>query len=322
MSEQLWRLLRDHVPELRIAWANNLKGMSDTRYATRSFDDLLSFTTDCLAGYLALLEGDDPHLLRELITQDARIRLRTGFRLAEVQRAYAEFRNVVWPLVSQEFADDNAALLEAMHSIDSCVNNAVFEFSELYQTEMATRLDHYLAQIEASNQFLKDTAIRDSLTGSYSLIHFLDRFGEEVERAQRYQRSLSLLFIDIDHFDKINQDYGHLIGDVILVNLSRLLNDKTRASDLVARYGGEEFVIALPEADKSRAAQAGEKLRRAVASASLWDEGRMGAEVKVTVSMGLATYPDDGQSAEVLIEAAEQAMRRAKAMGRNLLELA
>ncbi len=161
---------------------------------------------------------------------------------------------------------------------------------------------------------IQELAITDGLTGIYVRRHLLERFQEELERSGKHKLKLSFLMIDIDHFKKCNDEYGHLVGDAVLKEIAQMSKQGLRQVDLVGRYGGEELGIVLPETTKEGARQVGEKLRKEVERYNFkaYDE-----VTKVTVSIGLATFPDDALTREELIERADQALYKAKAAGRN-----
>lgn len=165
-------------------------------------------------------------------------------------------------------------------------------------------------------QHTKELSITDDLTGLYNRRYFNQRFEREVQRAKRYRRPLSILMVDIDYFKNYNDINGHLLGDEVLKKVARLIESNLRKADIVARYGGEEFVILLPEIDKSHADQVAEKLRRTVELRNFSKE-QYQPNKNLTISLGLATLPDDSTNARELIEFADRALYRAKAEGRN-----
>ena len=162
---------------------------------------------------------------------------------------------------------------------------------------------------------LQDLAITDKLTGLRNRRFFDQRLAEEIQRATRYAKPLSLLLLDIDDFKRVNDTYGHAAGDLVLQSLGRSLPGQLRQVDLAARYGGEEFIIILPETDFVGAKLVGERIRRVVADTpvSLSD----GRQINVTVSVGVACFPMCGDKAESLIEHADQALYTAKHEGKN-----
>jgi diguanylate cyclase (GGDEF)-like protein/putative nucleotidyltransferase with HDIG domain len=144
---------------------------------------------------------------------------------------------------------------------------------------------------------------------------------QEGERARRYGHPLSLLFFDGDRFKQVNDTYGHAVGDVVLRELGERACSVLRAGDTVGRFGGEEFLVLLPETDAHEARQVAERLRAAVAASPLAAQAVEGG-IAVTVSIGLASYPDDGTTASEVREQADQAMYWAKRLGRNQVRTA
>lgn len=162
----------------------------------------------------------------------------------------------------------------------------------------------------------KALSITDELTGVYNRRYFNGRFDRETQHAKRYNRPLSVVMIDIDHFKNYNDLNGHLMGDDVLRKVARILQSNIRRSDVLARYGGEEFVILLPEISKEKAYQAAEKLRQSVEVAPFEGEDKQ-PRGTVTISAGLATFPDDAGDPVQLLDLADQALYAAKAGNRN-----
>ena len=162
---------------------------------------------------------------------------------------------------------------------------------------------------------LEELAIRDSLTGLYLRRILLTRLNEEVNRQIRRQKDLSLLMIDLDEFKRYNDRFGHMAGDIVLKTVGRILTEQfPNAGDLVCRYGGEEFCVLLPDCTKSRAVERAETLRKKIEAQILVLRRE---ETKVSVSIGVATFPKDAKSKEELIDRADQALYDAKSKGRN-----
>ncbi len=170
-------------------------------------------------------------------------------------------------------------------------------------------------ELKKKNSILEILSIRDELTLLYNRRYVLKRLDEEIERAKRYNHIFSCIMADIDYFKKINDCFGHPVGDIALRNMGELLRKNLRAVDIAARYGGEEFLLILPETDLSGAKIAAEKLRRLVESGR-YSEG-LPEGVKLTVSLGIAVYPDHGGNRDRLIKSADEALYMAKEAGRN-----
>ncbi|MBU2258515.1 MAG: GGDEF domain-containing protein, partial [Candidatus Omnitrophica bacterium] len=141
-----------------------------------------------------------------------------------------------------------------------------------------------------------------------------ERFVEEINRSRKFDYSLAFLMIDIDYFKDLNDRYGHLVGDVILKEVSRIIKDNIRQIDILGRYGGEEFCLALPETEKEEARFAAERIREAIEDALIraYDE-----DLRITLSVGIAVFPGDAQDTDALIDRADQALYKAKQSGRN-----
>lgn len=163
-------------------------------------------------------------------------------------------------------------------------------------------------------------ALTDGLTGLLNHRAFLDRLYQEFDRSRRYNSILSLILLDIDNFKAVNDTYGHLQGDIVLEGVSRILRSTSRESDVLGRYGGEEFVALLPETNPSQALLKADRIRKAIASRP-FQLNR--CAVQVTVSLGVATWPDSQvQIPEDLIRHADAALYRSKSLGKNRASLA
>lgn len=155
--------------------------------------------------------------------------------------------------------------------------------------------------------------ILDGLTGVHNKRFFSEFLERELARAQRHRRPLSLALLDLDHFKKINDTHGHLVGDTTLKRVARVIQDRVRQDELLARYGGEEFAVVLPETDMRGAQTFAETVRRQVEEQSFAFDGQ---EIRVTVSIGVATLESNDDS-DALIREADDQLYRAKAAGRN-----
>ena len=162
----------------------------------------------------------------------------------------------------------------------------------------------------------KRLAITDELTDLYNYRYLQQRLDEEIGRADRYDKRLSLLMLDIDDFKRVNDSHGHRVGDGVLAEVGHVLKTTVREVDVVARYGGEEFSVVLPETDASGAFIVAEKIREAI-SLTRFKDADGERRIHVTVSIGLASYPVHAHDKESLLRAADDAVYRAKETGKN-----
>lgn len=166
---------------------------------------------------------------------------------------------------------------------------------------------------------LVDTATVDALTRVASHRVFQDRLAHECDRAYRFGDCFMLLLLDLDNFHQVNNRYGHRVGDKVLLGLTRRLGTELREIDLLARFGADRFVMILPHTYEKGGVEVAERLRQNTAGWVFHDDD--GTEIRITVSVGLCTYPADGASPPDLIEVAQKALAFAKAMGGNQVQL-
>ncbi len=167
----------------------------------------------------------------------------------------------------------------------------------------------------------RELAYVDSLTQIFNRRYFDQRYPKEIGRAQRYERTISLLMIDIDYFKKYNDLLGHMAGDEALRQVATTMEKNLRRADVVCRYGGEEFVVILPEIGIKAASWVAEKLRDAVLAVHFPGEEKL-PHRHLTISIGVASFPENGKSAEEVLRQADKALYRAKDSGRNKVIMA
>ncbi len=164
---------------------------------------------------------------------------------------------------------------------------------------------------------VRQLAYIDGLTGIFNRRHFEMRIADEMERAHRYGSSLAVIMLDIDHFKRLNDEFGHLLGDEVLRQVSSLFSQQLRKIDVVCRFGGEEFAVLLPQTSAEQAFSVAEKLRREVAGYRF-----PGVPRAVTISAGAAAHPIHGATRDEVVKAADAALYTAKQAGRNCVRLA
>jgi two-component system, cell cycle response regulator len=207
-------------------------------------------------------------------------------------------------------ADDYVVKPFTLEEVDARIR-AMLRKRELYLTQANTA-----RELAEKNKMLEVLAVEDEMTGLPNYRAFQRRLSEEWQRALRYRKPLSLVMFDLDDFKKLNDTYGHRVGDGALREFGILVQGGARATDLAARYGGEEFAMILPETVGSMAARVAERIRAAVQEYLFVPEN---GPVRLTVSAGVATYPShrDVDSADNLVRAADRALYRAKDRGKN-----
>jgi two-component system, cell cycle response regulator len=184
--------------------------------------------------------------------------------------------------------------------------------------ELLEQLQNANRELQEVNGALKEMAVRDGLTSLYNHRHFQEALAQEIARAHRSGKPCSVAFMDVDNFKAYNDTHGHPDGDRLLRTLAEILTSHLRGSDLAARYGGEEFVLLLPETPKSAALRIAEGVRGRVEQEHFPGRERQPLG-RVTVSIGVASYPEDGADAAEVMACADQRLYQAKHGGRNMV---
>ena len=181
------------------------------------------------------------------------------------------------------------------------------------------------ASVAIANARLYEIATVDMKTKLYNHGYFLNQLIEEIARSERYKSDLALMMIDIDHFKKINDTFGHMTGDEVLIKVAHTLRNQVRAFDVPARFGGEEFAVILPETDRKSACIVAERLRRSIEALSFTPSGEgegSRSSFGITISIGVAGFLHSAHMTDdILIELADRALYQAKQKGRNQVVL-
>ncbi|MBY0501968.1 MAG: diguanylate cyclase [Alphaproteobacteria bacterium] len=205
-------------------------------------------------------------------------------------------------------------------------DNQLLSLSESEQAKQILLAETFSRQLSVSltslkiHDLLTTQAIHDPLTGLYNRRFLDESLQREIYRANRYSHPISLLMLDIDHFKRINDTYGHNAGDEVLKVIALLLQKYSRKSDIACRFGGEEFILILPETTLQIASQRAEELRETVTTLDVISEGK--TIQNLSISLGIATYPQHGATLKEITTAVDQALYTAKSLGRNRVAIA
>jgi diguanylate cyclase (GGDEF)-like protein len=194
--------------------------------------------------------------------------------------------------------------------------NTSYELLVVELREAKVKAEVLATELQNANRKLHELAFRDGLTGLFNHRYFQEEIDRELERSRRYEREFSLILFDIDHFKKINDTYGHPVGDRVLNAISKIAEKAVRTSDVVARYGGEEFAVILPETDFLAAKTVADRIRGDIERMSIDADG---LTIKLTVSLGYTSYRNSSkiQGKGAIVSMADKALYAAKQSGRN-----
>jgi diguanylate cyclase (GGDEF)-like protein len=317
-----------------------------------SLDDLLHMLVHSLAESYALesvtvVLCDPDHTVRHLLTGERPVHeTRPGVIFVDSPDSpLPQLASRTQPWLGQYSGEDHQSIFDGAADLRSValiplVRNRRFfgslnfgscdpsRFTEEHATDFLYRLGaiaSFCLENAINRARLIRTGLTDVLTGWYNRRYLEDRIFGELARAQRNQQPLVCLLMDIDHFKRVNDSYGHLAGDAVLREIAQRVAGKLRTSDVAARFGGDELAVLLPNTETSEARHLAERIRKTVSEAPI--EARPGHEMDFTLCIGIAgVIPELGTSdlelmRERLLERADAALYRAKSLGRNRVEL-
>ena len=226
--------------------------------------------------------------------------------------------------IDQHTRSEMAVPLKLKGRIIGVINvesDAIGDFDRIDMNLLSTLATQISVAVENARlyQETEQLAVTDGLTGVNNHRYFQSFFERELNRAKRYNHPLALIMLDIDHFKKFNDKFGHPVGDLVLKTVTEILKQQAREVDLVARYGGEEFMLVLPETGKKEAVMLAERIRLAVKKYPLTDAQNKPLP-NITVSLGVSSYPENGSEKEEMIDYVDKCLYKAKAGGRDLVK--
>lgn len=286
-------------------------------------------------GHIVTLAEDGEDALKkyreerhEIVFSDIRMPKMTGIELLGEIKKMTELTQFII-MTSHASVDNSIAALKKgafdyilkpfddLEVVVDAANRAIANLSAIREQQyLLNTLSRQNEELGTLNKKFRELAIRDGLTGLFNHRHGEDRLVDEVDRARKFNRDLSLLFIDLDNFKFFNDKHGHLAGDEVLHSLGKLMSGATRDSDTLARWGGEEFIIIAPETNEQQACQLAEMIRKQVAEYA-FPHAEQQPLGYVSLSIGVATMSDGIANAEQLLKLADKAVYRAKESGRN-----
>ncbi|HXI12653.1 MAG TPA: diguanylate cyclase [Thermoanaerobaculia bacterium] len=254
----------------------------------------------------------------DLVILDRRLPDGDGLAICQWIKSEPRFMNLYVILISADAeASDKIEGLD--RGADDYVTKPFHALELIARVRAGARIVELQRQLIEANQILERLSMTDALTNVYNRRHFHQEWIRSFEQARRYERPLSIAMIDVDHFKSVNDTYGHAAGDDVLREVAAVLQGSIRSTDLLARFGGEEFAVILPELTLEQAEEFGGKLRK-TAEKTLFDVNDT-TTTHVCVSVGVASLSRSSvDSAKELLDAADRALYRAKAKGRNRVE--
>lgn len=319
---ELYEITRDMSAQLKFndifkVFSNFLK----SNFKFKKCELLVLEKDEANSGHLGKVYGvwrEDPMLGSERVVDYEKM---IKYFLTRPERVY--IRNITSALDTEDIGlgDPTTSSFFGMPLLSGGKPAAILTIENLAEDEMEKfGILAIQLSLEIEKVFLYETvekmAITDSLTGLYVRRYFTGRLDEELGRFARHGLKFSFLMLDIDDFKKVNDTYGHLVGDVVLKDISRIIKENIREIDLACRYGGEEFAMMLPETLKEGAWVVAERIRKRVEEHIFraYDE-----RLKLTVSLGVASYPDDSSNQQGITEAADGALYKGKRSGKNVV---
>ncbi len=306
MTIEAAKIIEHNIEELSQKWlfAISKPETDDSRIGHQEVHKILVQILQALA---AVLDKKEHLYLFEshgVIFKKAKVlgelRRAQGYELEEVLQEYLLLRKEVWSLMREYLATESIDIFEIEERINFCLMSVLKATIESFH--------------HRQTKDLNKLAITDGLTGLFNRRQFDKIIGQEVYRADRYERPLALGLLDIDHFKMFNDSNGHQAGDMAMEKIATLIRQFLRISDAAARYGGEEFAIVLPETNEDQAYRVCSRIRRAIERHQFLENNSKG---HITVSIGVACYPTDAKDAKTVVTAADSALYKAKNQGRN-----
>jgi diguanylate cyclase (GGDEF)-like protein len=314
--ERVIKSLRDEVPELTRLWADAIRDEPGLTHLSQEAlsEEFQARATETIQIALARLDAGEKISRADLDQVGLEVATTLGFvsdiPIEEVVSGLNLLRICVWSKLEQRLRASDLSpeqtflvahnLSNIMNAVSGAVTNEYVSLHRRREAEQRRRE--------------RELLIRDSATGVYNMRHLMHVLDREIERAGRYNRPLCVLMVDCDDLKPVNDTYGHVHGDRLILKIVRLLKKGVRKYDVIARYGGDEFLVLLPETDKEKANVIAERLRESVEQ-QVFTVGL--TPVPTSVSIGIASMPLDSTDSSELVLFADNAMYASKRAGKN-----
>lgn len=265
---------------------------------------------DGIEGFKMLIER--PEI--DLVLCDLEMPRMDGFKFIAMARSREELRNI--PIIMLTAREARDLKIKGLEQGASDYVIKPFDPGELIaRVRVQLKIKLLQDDLKRSNELLKELSNTDPLTQLFNRRYMMEVLEKEIHRTARKGSPISLILMDIDHFKKVNDAYGHQQGDTVLVNVAGLIRQHLRSYDVAARYGGEEFVVILPETPLDESMVVAERIRQGIQQLAF---AKKLQQLKISISMGVAVYPAPGvDTIDDIIRVADEALYRAKSEGRN-----
>jgi diguanylate cyclase (GGDEF)-like protein len=255
----------------------------------------------------------------DLVICDVVMPVFDGFKFLISKATRPEFDEI--PVIMLTSEEDVTMKIKSLEQGASDYLTKPFNEGELIaRAKVHLKIKHLQDALKERNDMLRELSGTDELTKINNRRRFMEYFRAEFNRSVRYHHPLSFIIFDLDYFKQVNDKYGHIMGDLVLVEVARTVQEAIRKCDIIGRYGGEEFTLLLPETPLKGAIPYAERLRKRIENMELSDPN---ISLEITLSGGIAAYPHhNAQSVDELLQKADLALYRAKEKGRNRIEVA
>jgi len=308
------RLIGDAVA-IASVWTDRLAAAGGSGLSHRQTDELLPACQAYVGALGRYLLTHDERVLREVAAGEAIKRLQVGFPLDDLVGAYRGLQDLLWERVGRE--EIGGGPLEAgLWELSGAIALSIEETVKAYQKQLARQIAAHQGTVEDLARQLHQSTSIDDLTGLFSARVFHEYLPREIQRAQRYQRPLSVVVFDVDDFSRLVDLCGTSEGDRALQELAQVIPSQVREVDIMCRLAVDEFAVILPETSVLHAVAVAERIRSATEEHPTFAHG-VRASGPIRVSAGVAGFPDDAPEAQALVTRAREACQRAKRLGKN-----